>query len=31
MKENAGVLFDPEIVDALARIAYHEFTEGVVL
>ncbi len=28
MKENAGVLFDPEIVEALTRIAYQEFTES---
>jgi HD-GYP domain-containing protein (c-di-GMP phosphodiesterase class II) len=28
LKEQAGILFDPLIVEALARIPYKEFTEG---
>ncbi len=27
MEENAGVLFDPDIIEALTRVAYHEFME----
>ena len=29
MKEQAGILFDPTVVDALTRIPYKEFIEGV--
>ena len=28
MKDNAGVLFDPDIIDTLTRISHHEFTES---
>ena len=28
MKENAGVLFDPDIIDTLTRISHHEFIES---
>ena len=28
MKENAGVLFDPEIIEALGRISHHDFIES---
>ncbi|HLA06289.1 MAG TPA: HD domain-containing phosphohydrolase [Anaerolineales bacterium] len=28
MQENSGVLFDPEIVDALVKLPYHELIEG---
>jgi response regulator RpfG family c-di-GMP phosphodiesterase len=28
IKEQAGILFDPLIVEALAKIPYKEFTEG---
>ena len=28
IKDQAGILFDPRIVDALAKIPYKEFTEG---
>ena len=28
IKEHSGVLFDPLIVEALARLPYKEFTEG---
>jgi response regulator RpfG family c-di-GMP phosphodiesterase len=28
LREQAGVLFDPAIVEALAKIPYAEFTEG---
>ncbi len=28
IKEQAGVLFDPLIVEALTKLPYHEFTEG---
>ncbi len=28
LKEQAGILFDPSIVEALTRISYSEFTEG---
>jgi putative nucleotidyltransferase with HDIG domain len=27
LRENAGILFDPEVVEALAELPYHEFVE----
>ncbi len=28
MQEQAGILFDPDIVEALKQLPYHELTEG---